>query len=50
MEKEQELVALWRLRLQARQASRLSTAAWCKQAGVSTWSVYAWRMHRLRPR
>lgn len=48
MEKEQELVAVWRERLQAQQASGLSVAAWCKQAGVSAWSVYAWRK-RLSP-
>jgi hypothetical protein len=39
----QELSAVWRERLEAQQASGLSVAAWCKQAGVSPWSVYAWR-------
>jgi hypothetical protein len=48
MEKEQELVAVWRERLRAQQASVLSVAAWCRQAGVLAWSVYAWRK-RLPP-
>lgn len=48
MEKAQELSAVWRERLQAQQTSGLSVAAWCKQAGVSAWSVYAWRK-RLSP-
>jgi hypothetical protein len=48
MENEQELSAVWRERLEAQQASGLSVAAWCKQAGVSAWSVYAWRK-RLPP-
>lgn len=48
MENGQELVAVWRERLQAQQASGLSVATWCRQAGVSAWSVYAWRK-RLSP-
>lgn len=43
MENGQELSAVWRDRLEAQHASGLSVAAWCKQAGVSAWSVYAWR-------
>jgi hypothetical protein len=43
MENGQKLSAVWRERLEAQQASGLSVAAWCKQAGVSAWSVYAWR-------
>lgn len=49
MENGQELSAIWRERLQAQQASGLSVAAWCKQAGISAWSVYAWRK-RLVPK
>lgn len=48
MEKGQELVAVWRERLQVQQASGLSVAAWCRQAGLSTWSVYAWRKRLAR--
>lgn len=47
MENGQELSAVWRERLEAQQASGLSVAAWCKQAGVSAWSVYAWRKRLL---
>jgi hypothetical protein len=39
---------VWRERLQAQQESGLSIAAWCKQEGISAWSVYAWRK-RLSP-
>lgn len=49
MENGQELSAVWRERLYAQQSSGLSVAAWCKQAGVSAWSVYAWRK-RLDPK
>jgi hypothetical protein len=49
MENEQELSAVWRERLEAQQASGLSVAAWCKQAGVSAWSVYAWRKRLSSP-
>jgi transposase len=48
MENGQELSAVWRERLEAQQASGLSVATWCRQAGVSAWSVYAWRK-RLSP-
>jgi hypothetical protein len=48
MENGQALSAVWRERLQAQQASGLSVATWCRQAGVSAWSVYAWRK-RLSP-
>jgi len=43
MQTKQDLNAVWRERLQAQQASGLSVAAWCKQEGVSAWSVYGWR-------
>jgi len=43
MQNEQDLSAVWRERVQAQQASGLSVAAWCKQEGVSAWSVYGWR-------
>ena len=49
MENGQELSAVWRERLEAQQASGLSVAAWCKQAGVSAWSVYAWRKRLSSP-
>lgn len=49
MEKAQERSAVWRLRLQAQQASGLSIAAWCKQEGVTAWSFYAWRKRLAEP-
>lgn len=49
MNHEQQRDAVWRQRLQAQQASGLSVAVWCKQVGVSAWSVYHWRKRLSLP-
>lgn len=49
MNHEQERDAVWHQRLQAQQASGLSVAVWCKQVGVSAWSVYHWRKRLSLP-